>query len=222
MDIIILLICTFLIINKLIKMLGQFDPESDRERKQRYSSSAISSLFKQKYGNKNDNMQEINIINAQTISAEELKLSEEIKSVLNQIRSQDIDFDFDKFMNGVRKAYIMAIKAIAEADLATLEFLMESDVYIRLQQDIEKSKLSALINKNSVQDIEQMTLVDAALYGDRAVLTVDIHSQQIAYTEDSNGNLISGSPDQSIAKSHKIMFSRYLTQSTVWKISKMS
>ncbi len=222
MDIIILLICTFLIINKLIKMLGQFNPDSDKERKQKYSSSIIANMFKQKYGNKNDSIKEINIINAQTISAEELKLPEEIKSVLNQIRSQDIDFDFDKFMNGVRKAYIMTIKAISESDFKTLEFLMEGDIYKKIQQDIENSKLNGLINKNSVKDINQINLIGAALYGDRAVLTVEVNSQHIAFTEDSNSNLISGSSEKVVEQTHKIIFCRYLTQSTVWKISKIS
>ncbi len=221
MDIIILLICTFLIISKLIKMLGQFDPEADKERKQRYNKSVIANLFNQKYGNKN-NSEEINIINAQTTSAEELKLSEGIKATLQQIRSQDSDFDFDKFISGVRKAYIMTIKAINESDFKTLEFLIESELYIKTQQEIENSKLSGLTKKNSVANIEIITLVDAILYGDRAVLTVEIKSQQIFFTEDSNGNLISGSTDKTVEKTQKVTFCRYLTQSSVWKISKMS
>ena len=154
MDIIILLICTFLIINKLIKMLGQFNPDSDKER--------------------------------------------------------------------VRKAYIMTIKAISESDFKTLEFLMEGDIYKKIQQDIENSKLNGLINKNSVKDINQINLIGAALYGDRAVLTVEVNSQHIAFTEDSNGNLISGSSENIVEQTHKIVFCRYLTQSTVWKISKIS
>jgi predicted lipid-binding transport protein (Tim44 family) len=202
-------------------MLGQFDPEADKERKQRYNNSVIANLFNQKYGNKN-NSEDINIINAKATSIEELKLSEGIKATLQQIRSQDSDFDFDKFISGVRKAYIMTIKAINESDFKTLEFLIESELYTKIKQEIESSKLSGLIKRDSVANIETITLVDAMLYGDRAVLTVEIKSQQTSFTEDTNGNLISGSVEKTFEKIQKFTFCRYLTQSTVWKISKMS
>ena len=220
MDVIILLICAFIIINRLVKMLGQFDPESDRERQEKYNKSVVAALFKQKYeGNKPQN---INVINPEIVSTAELQLPETILKVLQQIRKQDPEFDFDRFINGVKKAYIMTTKAVSESDQKTLEYLLDGDMYEKVLENIKQSNLSGLTNHTSISDIESIDVVDAALYGDRAMLTVNIKSQQIFFSEDSKGNLVSGSKEKSVSKTNKVVFSRYLTQENVWKISKMS
>jgi predicted lipid-binding transport protein (Tim44 family) len=221
MDVIILLICAFIIINRLVKMLGQFDPEADRERRERYNKSVVAALFKQKYAGNNES-QDINVINPEIVSTAELELPESVLKVLQQIKMQDPEFNFDRFINGVKKAYVMVIKAIAESDQKTLEYLLDSDMYEKALKDIEKSSLSGFTKHSSVSEIDSIKVIDAALYGDRAMLTTDIKSKQISYSEDSKGNLISGSKDKTINKTNKIVFSRYLTQENVWRISKMS
>jgi predicted lipid-binding transport protein (Tim44 family) len=220
MDVIILLICAFIIINRLVKMLGQFDPESDRERQEKYNKSVVATLFKQKYeGNKSQN---INVINPEIVSAAELKLPESILKVLQQIRTQDPEFDFDRFINGAKKAYIMITKAISDSDHKTLEYLLDSDMYEKMIQNIEQSNLTGSTNHTSISEIESIDIVDAALYGDRAMLTINIKSKQISFSEDSKGNLVSGSKEKAVNKIKTVVFSRYLTQENVWKISKMS
>lgn len=203
MDIVILLICTVIIINKLIKMLGQFDPEADNERREKYNKSFVSSFFKQ------NKPEDSNVIDAQTISAEELKLSEEIVSVLNKIRLQDNNFDFDRFINGVRKAYVMTIKAISEKDLQTLEFLMDSEVLSKYKEKFEHHENGYATR--TVTSLDSVEMVEAALYGDRAVLTVEIKS----HLQDD------GEKNSELEKTSKVSFSRYLTQDASWKISKM-
>jgi predicted lipid-binding transport protein (Tim44 family) len=221
MDVIILLICAFIIISRLVKMLGQFDPESDRERRERYNKSVVAALFKQKYAGNNES-QNINVINPEILSTAELQLPEPILKVLQQIRMQDPEFDFDRFLNGAKKAYVMVIKAISESDKKTLGYLLDSDMYEKVLKDIEQSSFSGFIKHNAVSEIESIEVIDAALYGDRAMLTVDIKSKQLSYSEDSKGNLISGSKDKTNNKTSNIVFSRYLTQENIWRISKMS
>jgi predicted lipid-binding transport protein (Tim44 family) len=221
MDVIILLICAFIIISRLVKMLGQFDPESDRERRERYNKSVVAALFKQKYAGNNES-QNIDVINPEILSTAELRLPEPILKVLQQIRMQDPEFDFDRFLNGAKKAYVMVAKAISESDKKTLGYLLDSDMYEKVLKDIEQSSLSGFIKHNAISEIESIEVIDAALYGDRAMLTVDIKSKQLSYSEDSKGNLISGSKDKTNNKTSNIVFSRYLTQENIWRISKMS
>lgn len=220
MDIIILLICAFLIINRLVKILGQFDPENDRERREKYNKSVVAALFKQKYGS--NESQNINVINPEIVSAAELQLPDPVLKVFQQIKMQDPEFDFDRFINGAKKAYIMVVKAISEADKKTLGYLLDSDMYEKVLKDVEQTTMSGFSKHASVQEIESIDVVNAALYGDRAMLTVDIKSQQMSFSEDSKGNLISGSKEKPNSKTSNIVFSRYLTQENVWKISKMS
>ncbi len=202
-------------------MLGQFDPESDGERRERYNKSVVAALFKQKYAGNNES-QNINVINPEILSTAELQLPEPILKVLQQIRMQDPEFDFDRFLNGAKKAYVMVIKAISESDKKTLGYLLDSDMYEKVLKDIEQSSFSGFIKHNAVSEIESIEVIDAALYGDRAMLTVDIKSKQLSYSEDSKGNLISGSKDKTNNKTSNIVFSRYLTQENIWRISKMS
>ena len=154
MDIIILLLCTFLIINRLMKMLGQYDAEQDKSRQGK--NTVIIDLFKQKYYVNNNEK----TINAQVTSVQELKLSETIRSTLNDIRSQDNEFDFDRFINGVRKAYGMCFQAIQENNLDVLKNLVDAELLETIKRNNKKAD-----NPMSILNIDNIEVVDAALFG---------------------------------------------------------
>lgn len=205
MDIIILLLCTFFIINRLIKILGQYDTDQARKEK----NSIIMDLFKQRYNIEPSEK----IINPEVLSAAELKLPDNIRSVFEEIRKQDNQFDFDRFINGIKKAYTMYIKAKSDCDQDTLRNLVDVEVLnsIKMQNDGFKKI-------DSVSEVNQVTVKDAVLFGDRAMITVEIQSKEIHYIEDNNKNLISGSKDNPTQKIINITFCRYLTQEKIWKI----
>lgn len=206
MDIIILLLCTFLIINRLMKMLGQYDPEQDRRRRER--STVIMDLMKQKY----DPQPNEKIIHPEVISASEMGLSSNIRSVINQIKTQDQEFDIDHFINRAQKAYVLYINAISENDIETLKHLVDQDLLAKLS--IQSSM------KTRVNTVKQATLSNAALFGDRAMLTVDFIYDVISFSEDSNGNVISGSKDKLEHREAQVTFCQYLMQERGWKIIK--
>lgn len=211
MDIIILLVCTFLIVNRLFKILGQYDADQSSARQSR-NNSVILNLLKQKYD------VEPKTINAHTISLAELQLAPEIISVLDSIRQQDSEFDFDRFMTGAKKAYSMYMQALNNRDLNTLKHLLESDLYQKIKLDIEQK--SDVIKNVTINKIESIDLIKAAVYGDRAILTAQITYEASSLIQDSNGNLISAF-QQPLQKKNKIEFSRYITQEKVWYISKV-
>ena len=86
--------------------------------------------------------------------------------------------------------------AITDKDKETLDFLLESDLYAQI---IKQDATSI------VESINSITLIDAVLYGDRAIITVMIAALQ------NDGE-----------KQSKVTFTRYLSQDNSWKISKLT
>jgi predicted lipid-binding transport protein (Tim44 family) len=207
MDIIILLLCTFLIINRLMKMLGQYDPEEDKRRNER--NTIIMDLMRKKYDlNANEK-----VINPQVISATELTLPEDLRKIIYDIKSQDINFDIDDFINKAKKAYVMYLNAIATSDNDTIKNLTDEDFF---------NKISIRSNavKTKIDTIKDATLINGSLFGDRAMLTMSFTYSGFIFTEDDNGNVISGSKEKSQSRRSQVTFSRYLSQEKSWKITK--
>lgn len=204
MDIVILLLCTFLIINRLMKMLGQYDQDEDRRR----NNTVIMDLMRKKYNLKVNEK----VINPQVISATELALPEETRKVINDIKNQDMDFDIDSFINKAQKAYVMYLNAVASSDSDTIKNLVDKDLY---------EKISIKNNKKiTIDNVDQATLIGAALFGDRAILTIGFSYKAFIFTEDENGNIMSGSKEKPQSRKSQVTFCRYLSQEKSWKITK--
>ncbi len=214
LDIIILVVCTFFIVSRLIKVLGQVEPDEERRRQQRYNSSVIAELLKQKHGTQagsNDNINP-NIIDAQVIAMSELKLSQEIRSILNKIRQIDSNFDLDRFINNTKKAYTMIVKAMHDSDKETLRYLLDDDTYNVVLENLESQSVNDTV-KTSALNVNDVELIQANIYGDRAMLTVKIESQW--------DDIITDNQQQVKNKVDIWTFTRYLVQDKIWRLSKM-
>ena len=146
MDIVILLLCAFFIINRLMKILGQYDPEADRARKDKGIFSFVPP----------DLMKEVN--KPKVFSESELQLSDDFLKIITDIKEQDPDFFLDRFLSGANKAFLLLHKALLAQDKAELDFLLDNDLI--------KPKGREILKTN------QAVLEDIALYGDRAVITL--------------------------------------------------
>jgi predicted lipid-binding transport protein (Tim44 family) len=187
-------------------MLGQYDPEQDRRRREK--TTVIMDLMKQKY----DPRPNEKVIHPEIISASEIGLPDNIRVVITQIKAQDQEFDMDQFISRAQKAYIMYVNAISENDLETLKNLVDQDLLTKLPMQSSM--------KTKVNSIQNAVLSNAVLFGDRAMLTVDFTYDIIAFSEDSNGNILSGSRDKVQNRKSQVTFSQYLMQEKGWKIIK--
>lgn len=187
-----------------MKMLGQHDAEQDQSRQAK--NTVIIDLLKQKYSPHNER-----IIEPQVTSIEELQLPEEIRTVLNNIRLQDNDFDFDRFIHGVRRAYSMYFQAMQEKNWETLKNLLDLELFQKIKDDVASSRAESSIKPAAVLHIDTVKVIDAALFGDRAMLTVEI-----------NGHLSGDNTAMDTSSiCHKTTFCRYLLQERMWKITKI-
>jgi predicted lipid-binding transport protein (Tim44 family) len=184
-----------------MRILGYYNPDQKAK-----SENIILDLF-----NKSIDVKDID---AQIVQAAELDLPPEVLSAIKSIRSQDKSFDTEKFLTGAKKAYTMLVQAIENSDNETLSYLADDEIISKITTQADSSK------RNELLEISSIKLFDAVLYGDRAVLSVEITGTAITQTKDLNGNLLSGL-EQPSTKSVKVVFARYLAQENIWKIIKI-
>jgi hypothetical protein len=118
MDIVILLLCAFFIINRLMKILGQYDPEADRGRKEKnFFNFTPPNIMKEAK-------------RSQVFSDTELALSEKLIKSLTEIKEQDPDFILDSFLSGSKKAFALLHKALLKEEKAEIDFLLDNDLNV--------------------------------------------------------------------------------------------
>ena len=111
---------------------------------------------------------------------------------LQEIARADRGFDPGTFLNGARIAYEAIVTAFAEADRKTLRDLLSKTVHEGFLAAIrEREERGERVDSNFV-GINAADIVDAALNGATAQITVQFRSQLISATFDSDGELIDG------------------------------
>jgi hypothetical protein len=146
MDIVILLLCAFFIINRLMKILGQYDPETERQRKDKsFFNFVPPEMMKE-------------VIKPKVFSEAELTLPENLLKILTEIKAQDPDFLLDSFLSGAKKAFLLLHKALLAENKDELDFLLDNDVKRPKGEKIVK--------------LDKVEIEDLVLYGDRAVITL--------------------------------------------------
>lgn len=108
----------------------------------------------------------------------------------------DIDPRFDprKFLEGAKTAYEMIVTAFAAGDRKTLEPLLGREVYDGFVEAISAREKSGETIASDFIGIEKAEIVDGALKGTMAQLTVKFVSELISVTRSKSGEVIEGDP----------------------------
>jgi len=115
---------------------------------------------------------------------------------INEIRRADPSFDPAEFATGARSAFEMVVHAFATGDSGALRLLLNDEVYENFQQAI-RSRLEAKETlETTVIGIKSAEMIEAAMDGRDAVVTVKFISEQVNVTRDTEGNAIEGDPNQ--------------------------
>ncbi len=117
-----------------------------------------------------------------------------LNEALRQILSADRTFEPGYFLQGAKAAYEMIVTAFAQGDRKSLKNLLSKEVY--------DGFVSAISDRESRQEtvdftfvgIEKAEIVEAALKGVSAQVTVRFQSELISATKDKDGNVIEGDP----------------------------
>ncbi|MCV0424716.1 MAG: Tim44/TimA family putative adaptor protein [Roseibium sp.] len=117
-----------------------------------------------------------------------------LNSALKQILSVDRSFEPEPFLQGARAAYEMIVMAFADGDKKALKNLLSRDVYEGFVAAIDDREKRGESIESTFVGIDKAEIVEAALKGSTAQVTVKIHSQLISATRDKAGEVVDGDP----------------------------
>lgn len=117
-----------------------------------------------------------------------------LNSALKQILSVDRSFEPGEFLGGARAAYEMIVMAFADGDKKALKNLLSPEVFDGFVGAIDDREKRGETIESTFVGIDKSEIVEAALKGSIAQVTVKIHSQLISATRDKAGEVVDGDP----------------------------
>lgn len=131
-----------------------------------------------------------------------------LNAALRAIVAADRGFGTDSFLDGARAAYEMIVTAFAAGDRDTLRPLLSRDVFDRFVGAIaDREKRGETVDFTFV-GIDKADIVEAALKGGSAQITVRFVSQLISVTHGKTGDVVDGDASKVSEVSDVWTFSR--------------
>lgn len=118
-----------------------------------------------------------------------------LNDALRQILSVDRSFDPQGFLQGARGAYEMIVSAFSAGDRKTLKNLLSKDVYEGFVAAISDRESRGETIDSTFVGIDKADIVEAALKGSTAQVTVRFRSELISATRDRDGAIVDGDPN---------------------------
>src|SRR5690606_28492253 len=117
-----------------------------------------------------------------------------LNDAMRQILSADRSFDPAQFLQGAKAAYEMIVTAFAEGDRKSLRQLLSKEAYDGFVAAISDRESRGETIESTFVGIDKADIVEAALKGTTAQVTVRFHSELISATRDKDGNVVDGDP----------------------------
>jgi predicted lipid-binding transport protein (Tim44 family) len=114
---------------------------------------------------------------------------------LTQIKIADPSFDDRQFLEGAQGAFAMIVEAYANGDTGTLRPLLSDDLYDAFSQAIRERLQHRESLETSIERMKDVTLVEAKMEAQHAVITVRFVTDQINVTRDAEGEVVDGDPE---------------------------
>jgi predicted lipid-binding transport protein (Tim44 family) len=111
---------------------------------------------------------------------------------LTAIVTADPSFDPEPFVTGARAAYEMIVQAFAEGDRKALKPLLSKEVFDGFDAAIADRESRSEKVESTFVGIEKAEIVDAALKGGLAHVTVRFRSELISLTRGKDGSVVEG------------------------------
>lgn len=118
-----------------------------------------------------------------------------LNDALRQILSADRSFEPQSFLQGARMAYEMIVTAFAAGDRKTLKGLLSREVYDGFVSAISDRESRGETIESTFVGIERADIVEAAMKGSTAQITVKFRSELISATRDRDGAIVDGDPN---------------------------
>lgn len=142
-----------------------------------------------------------------------------IAATLADIKKIDTSFSATGFLQGAKMAYEMVFDAFAKGDKKTLEMLLDKPIYDTFVLEIDRRAQDSTKTEITLVSIAPKHIVQAALMGTKARLTVQFESEQVIVVKDASGAIVEGNVSQSSLMDDEWIFERDVSSKNPnWKI----
>ena len=196
MDIIFFAAIAFFIFYKLNKQLGKVDEEEKKNIELKVVSAREKILEAQQFIKQQQHKSSIvieadNQVSEKILNSLDAATKESFGNILNRT---NISAEF--FVNGVKSAFEMILKAFASADLETLKFLLSDKIFKGFEGAIIQRKSAEKTLITNLISIEKSEIISALIFENNASVVMKIVSKQINYIIDSKGQTVEGKKDE--------------------------
>jgi predicted lipid-binding transport protein (Tim44 family) len=136
---------------------------------------------------------------------------ESVRKGLDAIRSADPEFDPLSFLAGAKVAFEMILQAFAAGDANALKPLLAPDVLQNFTSAITARQRDKLSVKFTLVGIISLEVLDAELKGPDARIKLRFTSEQVNVTQDAEGRIVDGHPNEVASITDIWTFSRPVT-----------
>lgn len=138
---------------------------------------------------------------------------------LRAIVQADRSFNITAFVGGAQAAYKMILEAYWSGDKDALRDLTDDDVYASFVEAIDARAEKGEVMENRLLRIEEARIVDAALEGGEAQVTVRFVSDIAALVRNAEGAIIAGSMTDAVEETDVWTFARDVrSQDPNWRL----
>jgi len=147
-------------------------------------------------------------------------IAPEAENGLRAIIAADRHFDVSQFLDGARSAYGMILDAFWKGKKEDLEWLCDADVARSFEHAIAEREEQGHVLENRLVRIDKAQILDAAVKGGTASITIQFDADIAAVTRDRDGHVVAGSMSDAITTHDIWTFTRQIGQADPnWKLS---
>jgi predicted lipid-binding transport protein (Tim44 family) len=136
---------------------------------------------------------------------------EAVRKGLEAIRGADPEFDPITFVAGAKVAFEMILQAFAAGDTNALKPLLAPEVLQNFSTAVAARQRDKLTVKFTLVGIIGLEILDAELKGPDARIKLRFNSEQVNVTQDSEGRIVEGHPNEVASIADIWTFSRPVT-----------
>ena len=138
---------------------------------------------------------------------------------LTAVIAADRSFDAARFVAGAKVAYEMIINAFAAGDRATLSNLLSPEVLASFASVIGQREVNAEQASTKLVSIDSLEVVDAAVRGDAAQISLRIAAKMINAVRAKNGDIVSGDASTVVSTDDLWTFARQIgSRDPTWRL----
>ncbi len=114
------------------------------------------------------------------------------ENIMLDIARMDKGFDIDFFFQAAQDSFVMVVEAFSAGDRETLRDLLDAPVYKIFEAAITAREQAGEKQLTEIQAMRKVEIIEAKLSGRAASVTLRFRADEVSWTKNAAGEIISG------------------------------